>query len=72
MILSAGWALSLRRPGWRGQFTLVLLHFNQSIFLLDVVGSAPTLGAIPFFGFPVPSKVCVFHRWVGAEIGFIS
>ena len=64
--------MSLRGPGWGGEFTLELLQFHQSIFFLEVVGSATTLGAIPFLGFPIPSKVCVFHRRVGAEIGFIS
>jgi hypothetical protein len=45
-----------------GKFTFVLLQFHQGIFLFDVVGCVSTLGAIPFFGFSVPSNVFVLHR----------
>jgi hypothetical protein len=66
------WSLSLPNSGCGGKFTLELLQFHQSIFFLDVIGSTTTLGAIPLFGFPVPSNVFMFHGWTGAAIGSIS
>ena len=56
--------MSLRPPSrfCGGKFTLVLLHFNQSIVFSDVVGSVSALRTKPFLGFTIPSNVLVFHK----------
>ena len=60
--LSVSGAFNLAGRFGGGKFTFVLLQLHQGVFVLNVVGCVSTLGAIPFFGFPVPSNVFVLHR----------